>query len=313
MPLADPTPTRICAIINPRSGGWKRLPAALQREDRAVVVARWLSPEAPESVRIMVMGGAKEGATLTQVALSEGYETIVAVGGDGTVNDIIQELGDAAETARLGLIPMGTANVLARVLRLPIRNPAAAAAIVRAGQERRIDLGRCGDQWFALVVGVGFDGAVTLAVDPNWKRRFGRLAYLLASLPIVFRYPVSQITVAPDDEEPVDYKAYLVLIANGGRYAGNYRLADNVLLDDGQFDLFVCHRQGPLIYCLARHALALLGSRLDTASGVTHLRARHVCVTSDRILPVQADGDPIGVTPTVIEVAPARLRILVRE
>jgi diacylglycerol kinase (ATP) len=311
--LADLTPARICAIINPRAGGWKRLPAALQDADRALLVARWLSPEAPEAVRIMVMGGPKEGATLTRAALAEGYETIVAVGGDGTINDVIQELCNASETARLGLIPMGTANVLARVLMLPISDPAAAAAIVRAGYERRIDLGRCGDQWFALVVGVGFDGAVTQAVDPNRKRLYGRLAYLMAAVKIVFQYPVSQITVVLDDREPVDYAAYLVLIANGGRYAGHYRLAENVQLDDGLFDLFICRRQGLLIWCIVQHAMALLRSRLDTAPGVTHLRARRVSVSADRELAVQADGDPIGATPTVVEVVPARLRILCQQ
>jgi diacylglycerol kinase (ATP) len=308
--LADSTSSGICAIINPRAGGWKRLPPALRGEDQAVLVARWLAPQAPDSIRIMVMGGPQEGTALARAALAEGYETIVAVGGDGTLNDVIQALGHADRSVRLGLIPMGTANVLARVLGLPIRDPAAAADIVRAGHERCIDLGRCGEQWFALVVGVGFDGAVTLAVNPDWKRRYGRLAYLLAAMQVVWRYPTSQITVTADGCAPVAYDAYLALIANGGRYAGNYHLADNVQLDDGLFDLFICRRRGPLIGCLFRHGFALLGSRLDRAPGVTHLRARHVSVTSDRQLPVQADGDPIGTTPTVIEVAPARLRIL---
>jgi YegS/Rv2252/BmrU family lipid kinase len=282
----------------------------MRRIGHGELVAAWLAPDDPDSIKTLVMAGPNDGAILTRMALDAGYDTIVAVGGDGTLNDVIQELCRTENAVRLGLIPMGTANVLARVLALPIDDPLAAAAIVRVGDERRIDLGRCGDRWFALVVGVGFDGAVTLAVDPERKRRLGRLAYVMAAVRVVFRYSASQITLELDGGAVQTFPAYLVLIANGGRYAGSYRLGDEVLLDDGQFDLFVLQRHGPLLFCVIRHTIALLANRLNSAAGVMHLRAQQVSITSDRLVPVQADGDPIGLTPAVVEIAPARLRVL---
>src|SRR5579871_1321907 len=102
---------RICAIVNPRAGGWKRLKDPQAAADPIGTAARWIAPDAPESVTVRAMRGPDEGAHLAQALLEEGYETLVAVGGDGTINDIIQTIASAGKGTRLGLIPMGTANV----------------------------------------------------------------------------------------------------------------------------------------------------------------------------------------------------------
>src|SRR5690348_13692284 len=97
---------RICAIVNPRAGSWKRPRYA--RHDPADLVAHWLAPTPPGALSIRVMRKARDGVVLTRDALAEGCATIVAVGGDGTINDVLQALGDEHEPtrARLGLIPM---------------------------------------------------------------------------------------------------------------------------------------------------------------------------------------------------------------
>lgn len=300
----------IGAIVNPRSGGWKRLHDSHLLHDRTAAVARWLDPEQPDRVRVFEMQGAADGRRLALEALEAGCETLVVVGGDGTINDVLQALA-ADDRAALGLIPMGTANVLARVLDIPRHDPARAAQIAVQGKEQRIDLGDTGDRWFALVAGIGFDGAVTKAVSRRLKRRIGEWAYVLAAAKVAMHYPRNRITLTLDDRPPEEFDAYLVLIANGGQYAGHYRLGPHVSPSDGLLDVFVCTHRRPFVRGMASDAFALVRNRFHTATGVHHFQARTISLTSDRTMPVELDGDPTGHLPLHVQVAPGALRIRV--
>ncbi len=304
---------RIGAIFNPRAGGWTRLHDPQARQAPAEAVARWLAPEAPESVWVQAMRAAGDGARLAREALAQGCDTLVAVGGDGTINDVVQGLysAGAASSPRLGLLPMGTANVLARVLNLPRYDPEAAGQIVRAGRERQIDLGRMGERVFVLVAGIGFDGAVTQAVNMRLKRRIGEWAYILAAAQLALSYPRRTVHLELDNGHSRTFDAYLILIANGGRYAGRFQLGPAVSLSDGLLDVFVCLRRRPLVRGIATHALALACNRLIQAAGVRHFRARVITLDADSPLPIELDGDAAGQTPTTIEVVPNALRVLV--
>jgi len=209
------------------------------------------------------------------------------------------------------VIPMGTANVLARVLEIPRHDPACAAQIAMTGLEQRIDLGRTDDRWFALVAGIGFDGAVTNAVSRKMKRRIGEWAYVLAAAKVAMRYPRCRINLTLDDREPQEFDAYLVLIANGGQYAGHYRLGPQVSPTDGLLDIFVCTHRRPLVRGMASDAFALVRNRFHTATGVHHFQARHITLTSDKTMPVELDGDPTGQLPLTVHVAPSALRVRV--
>ena len=298
------------AIVNPRSGGWKRLHDSHLLHDRCAAVARWLDPDRPDRVRVFEMQAPADGQRLAREALEAGCETLVVVGGDGTINDVLQAVA-TDDRARLGIIPMGTANVLARVLDIPRHDPARAAQIAVHGLERRIDLGHTGDRWFALVAGIGFDGAVTNAVSRKMKRRIGEWAYVLAAAKVAMRYPRCRVTLTMDDRAPVEIDAYLILIANGGQYAGHYRLGPQVSPSDGLLDVFVCTHRRPLVRGMASDAFALVRNRFHTATGVHHFQARNIALTSDRTMPVELDGDPIGCLPLSVQVVPAALRVSV--
>lgn len=298
------------AIVNPRAGGWRRLHDSHLMHDRTAAVARWLDPEQPDRVRVYEMQAAADGQRLAREALDAGCETIVVVGGDGTINDVLQTIA-ADERARLGLIPMGTANVLARVLNIPRHDPARAAQIAVNGLEQRIDLGRAGERWFALVAGIGFDGAVTKAVSRNMKRRIGEWAYVVAAAKVAMRYPRCRITLTLDDQPPQEFDSYLILIANGGQYAGHYRLGPDVSLTDGLLDVFVCTHRRPLVRSMASDAFALVRNRFHTATGVHHFQARQIALSSDKGMPVELDGDPTGHLPLSVQIVPAALRVRV--
>lgn len=302
---------RICAIVNLRAGGWKRLRGEAARQDPVQAVKNWLTVGGKEPV-VKVMQGAKDGTRLTHEALAEGCTTVVTVGGDGTVNDVIQGLcADRTKAqAALGLIPMGTANVLARIFSLPLRDPARAAQIIQEGQTRTIDLGRSGTHWFAFVAGVGFDGAVTRAIDIRFKRRYGEWAYVASAMRQAVSYPCHRMTVRLDGGEPQTYDAYLLLAANGSRYAGRFQLGPQVRMDDGKLDIFICLWRRPLAAALLAHAVALGGNRVGTTSGILHFQASRVEVEAVRPLPVQLDGDAAGETPVAIETVPNALTVL---
>jgi diacylglycerol kinase (ATP) len=298
------------AIVNPRSGGWKRLHDSHLLQDRTAAVARWLDPEQPDRVRVFEMQSADDGRRMAREALDAGCETLVVVGGDGTINDVLQTIA-TDDRARLGIIPMGTANVLARVLDIPRHDPALAAQIAVHGLEQRIDLGHTGDRWFALVAGIGFDGAVTHAVSRKMKRRIGEWAYVLAAAKVAMRYPRCRVTLTLDDRAPMEIDAYLILIANGGQYAGRYRLGPQVSPSDGLLDVFVCTHRRPLVRGMASDAFALVRNRFHTATGVHHFQARNITLTADKPMPVELDGDPVGILPLAVQIFPAALRVSV--
>lgn len=302
---------RICAIVNLRAGGWKRLQEEAARQDPVQTVKNWLAIEGEEPV-VKVMQGAKDGTRLTLEALEEGCTTVVTVGGDGTVNDVVQGLCGEGTKARatLGLIPMGTANVLARIFNLPLRDPAYAARIIREGHTRTVDLGRSGTHWFAFAAGVGFDGAVTQAINRRFKRRFGEWAYVASAARQAVSYPCRRMVVRLDGGEPQTYDAYLVLAANGNRYAGRFQLGSQVRMDDGKLDVFICLWRRPLAAALVAHAVALGGNRVGATPGILHFQASRVEVESAVPLPVQLDGDAAGQTPVIIETVTDALTVL---
>jgi diacylglycerol kinase (ATP) len=300
---------RIGAIVNPNAGGWRRLRDRDARRAPATAVARWLACASPTEVVVWETRRAGDGARLAKEACAAGCDTLVAVGGDGTINAVLQGIG-GDDRVRLGLIPMGTANVLARILGLPRRDPIRAAQIVAVGEEQRIDLGRAGEHWFALVAGVGFDGAVTRSVNPGWKRWLGGWAYVLKAAQLSLRYPACPVMLRLDEGPPQQFDAYQILIANGGQYAGRFQLSPGVRMNDGYLDIFVCLRRRPLAWGIASDVLALARNRFATAPYVRHFRARRISLQTEGPLPMELDGDAFGEAPAVMEAVPDALRVL---
>src|SRR6266496_514351 len=136
-------------------------------------------------VDLQPTNGPGDGTRIAREAAAQGYHMVVAAGGDGTVNEVINGLA-GSETA-LAVLPIGTVNVWVRELGLPLQPRAAAEALLHA-QIRTIDLGRAGDRYFLLMCGVGFDAAVTAEVRAHEKRRFGALAYLLRAANLAGRF-----------------------------------------------------------------------------------------------------------------------------
>ncbi len=247
---------------------------------------------------------------------ADAFDRLVLVGGDGTLSDAL-----AARALPLpwpvGLLPMGTANVVARELGQPLRGaPEARAAALREAEPFEADLlelRRPGAPTsFAVAnVGVGLDGAVVAAVHAARSRRAGQGGYGVWVAPIlsaVARYRFPPLSVRVDGDRV--YQAAAVVVQGAACYGGLFRLARGAALDAGRLHLSLVtgRTRRDLLRVLVR-ALAPGGVR---DAGLLPLTAREVAVTAPEPVPCQADGDPAGATPLSVRLRPRAIRLLRR-
>lgn len=247
-------------------------------------------------------------------ACRDGFDTVVAAGGDGTVSEVVDGIAGvsgAVERVRLGVIPLGTINVFARELRIP-RTPAAAWQTIRAGRELRIDLpavsvsldGGQRTRHFVQLAGAGLDSRAIAGVDWKWKTRVGPLAYVAAGLR-AWSGPQPPVTVTAGTRRE---SGQLVLIGNGRLYGGDVGVFPGASLRDGVLDIRVFRRVTWMT--LARFAAAFLqGTGLQDPGGVV-LQTDRFALSCREPLPVEVDGDNVGFAPAVFSVRREALRVL---
>jgi YegS/Rv2252/BmrU family lipid kinase len=248
--------------------------------------------------------GPSDGVRLARQAADEGYDLVVAAGGDGTINDVINGL--AGSTTALATLPLGTMNVWARELRLPLQ-PRAAALAMLGWQIRTIDLGRAGDRYFLLMAGIGFDAAITAGVRADEKRRLGAFAYVLRGIEQTLRVRGSRTRIQIDGRT-LNGRVLMVVVGNTQLYGGLVKITHRASIDDGLLD--VCVIFGDNGISAVRRIIAILRRRYSHDPEIEYYRARSVQVIARPRLPVQVDGDAIGETPMTFTVAPRALRAL---
>jgi len=250
---------------------------------------------------------AGHATNLARDAASRGTRLVVAAGGDGTIAEVANGL--IGSSACLGVIPLGTANVLAHELALPFAPPSVAAALA-FGRTRAIWPGivrqEKASRLFVQMVGVGFDAHVVHTLSPSLKRMLGRGAYVIQTLTQLMKYDFDPISVRLDG---IETQAASVIVSKGRLYGGQYRLtADRDPGDEG-FTVVLFDHGGPAMTLLYAAALPL--NLLGRAPGVRHLRARRVEFIGNRPAPVQADGDKAGWLPLTISSAPGPIQVVV--
>jgi YegS/Rv2252/BmrU family lipid kinase len=294
---------RTCVIFNPAARG-----------EKARHFRRHLDALGNQAT-LKLTAAAGDARRLAAEAVNEGFEVIVAAGGDGTLNEVLNGLGDAPEgfdRARLGLLPLGTVNVFARELGIPIRLEAAWKAICR-GKETRIDL-PCVDheaegtrqrRYFAQLAGAGLDARAIELVHWPLKKRIGPLAYVVAGLQALMGAQTKMIAAGGGRSATGE----LVLIGNGRLYGGQYTIFPGADLRDGRLDVCVFPRVNWLT--LARCGPALLLHGRPPASLVEVFQAESLTLTSPTPTPLEADGELIGRLPATFSLQRSRLRVIV--
>jgi YegS/Rv2252/BmrU family lipid kinase len=228
-------------------------------------------------------------------AAEDGCETIVAAGGDGTANEIINGLMMAPHsggTRRMGVIPAGSGSDFATGIGLPTDLQEACRRIA-SGRCKTIDIGRVSipgqePRYFGNVVGVGFDGAV-LIETLKMKRLRGLALYLLAVLKTIFMNFEAPMTTIEYDGERMDLPAMLVSVTNGPREGGGFLIAPDAKPDDGLFDVCIAHEVSQLTMLrLLPHFLKGTHVNLDP---ITMVQARQVSISSPDGLIAHVDGE----------------------
>lgn len=238
-----------------------------------------------------------EAEALARRAVEEGTETILVAGGDGTLNEVVN--GMAGSRARLGILPAGCRNVLARELGIP-PGFEEAMALIAVGKTRRIDLGEANRRYFAVMIGVGFDAAAVREAENNLRilKKFLRgYAYHLAGLRTLLRFRVDPFPVAIDGGKTLSGSA--VVVANGHFYGGSHKLVPGARIDDGQLDLCLFEKGGRLDY--VRYFLGVLSGRHQDYPDVSIRRVTGVKIATPG-LPIHVDGDFAGFTPVEVRV-----------
>ena len=288
-------PLRVMAIYNPTAGRRRR------RKLDAVVDAL-TQRGAQVTLRATTCRGDAE--RLAREASSSEFDRLVVAGGDGTINEAINGLRD--RTLPLAIVPLGTANVLAAELDLPL-DAAALAETIAAGAARRVATGRVNGRAFTMMAGVGFDAYVVSHVSLGLKRAVGKLAYVIETLRQLMRYRPLMYDVRIDGSL---HRASSVIVANGRFYGGRFVCAPAARLDRGEFQACLFGRAGR--WHVIRYALALLVGRLHRLPDVTIVPARRVEIAAPPGDPVQGDGDILAFLPATIEIVPDTLQLVAR-
>ncbi len=297
---------RICVIFNPAARGNKARRFRHHLDDIGGQSA-FKATAAPGDAR-----------RLAAEAVGEGYDLVVAAGGDGTVNEVLNGIGDAPdgfERARLGVLPLGTVNVFARELKIPLKLERAWEMLQR-GKETNIDLpraefladGKTVRRYFVQLAGAGLDARAIELVDWEHKKKIGPLAYVIAGLKAL-RETKPQIT-ARGDARPTGQKVTgeLVLIGNGKLYGGPFEIFPEADLRDGLLDVCIFPRVD--FPALFRCAPDVLARQKLPEQVVRRFRAAEVELAGEMPAAFELDGEWVGKAPVKFSVERGRLRVV---
>ena len=257
-----------------------------------------------------------DGTRLARQCAEQGYDVAVAVGGDGTINEVVNGL--AGSQTALGVIPAGTANVYAGDVGIPTWSPLrpyavrVAAEIIHTGHRRRLDLGRvrfADDQqrYFLMWCGIGLDAAISREVRSEDTRRLGYLAWAIASVIVAVNFMGYRGDVTVDGVKG-RRRVLWAVVSNGQLYGRLWRIAPRAKMDDGLLDLTVF--EGHDVFSTVRHVFSLTLGHHVRDPHVHLYRGSCIEVRTRRPLPVHVDAEPIGTTPVRIDVVPRAISVV---
>lgn len=283
---------RAHVVINPAASNgragrlWPRLQSALD----AVLPAGWSHS---------TTAGAGGGTPVTREAIRAGARLIVSVGGDGTLNEVVNGLFEGttmlADDLHLGVIPVGTGGDYRRTFGIG-KDPLAAVARLASGTSHPVDLGRltCRDDQgrqvthhFANIASFGASGVIVKKVNTTTKLFGGKVSFMLGTLRGLMDYDNELVRITVDDHEPVTASINTVAVAIGTCFGGGMQVAARAVPDDGLFDVVIITTEGVLRFIRDSGSI-YAGTHLDSDE-VQLLRGRQV-----EAMPVTADGEPSG-------------------
>ena len=293
----------IALIFNPTARG-----------NNAVKFRKWLG-QLPNNVTLIETTAPGSASSLAEQAIKDGFQTIVASGGDGTINEVVNGIGQKKrelDEVSLGILPLGTMNVFARELGISLSIKKAWNTI-QDGHTRKVDLplaklhthSGLTEKVFIQMIGAGLDGDAVGGVSIPLKRKVGALAYLVSTLSALRATP-PKLTAKWDGGST---EGEWMCVGNGKMYGGPFTLFPNAMVDDGKLDLCVLPKVNNRI--IAHAVIAMLRGRLNSWPGIIYHRVSKLTIEGTTDTRIQADGDYIGKLPLQIRVLPRKLNVLV--
>ncbi|MGE5475477.1 MAG: diacylglycerol/lipid kinase family protein [Bacteroidales bacterium] len=298
-PNAEASPRRVLVISNPAAGSarGKRL---------AEVVGLLRARGCEVSQRLTTKRGDAE--EFAREITRADADVIVAAGGDGTVNEVVNGMVDQPDRPRLAVLPLGTANVLALEIGLSPRDAEQIADTIAFGASRTVHLGVANGRHFVLMAGAGLDAHVVEGVNVALKRRTGKLAYVVESLRQAFGYDFPALQIRANGET---YEGRMAVACKGRFYGGPFVAAPDARLDRPKLEVCILPKSG--VGGVVRYGLALPLNKLAELPEVKVVSADSITILGPRGAPLQGDGDIVARLPAEISISDHTVELIVPE
>ena len=292
----------IAFIINPISGA-KETQNAKRKLPKLIMQTLDMEQWLPNIVFTEYAGHATE---LAHQYARMGFDAVVAVGGDGTVNEVARGLKDT-KTA-LGILPMGSGNGFARHLNIPIR-PQKALEMINHSEPINVDYGLANGRLFVSTCGTGFDAVVADNFAGSNKRGF--MTYLQNTLKVAFSYQPQTYHIVGDGLD-VTHKAFLITFANANQWGYEAMIAPKASVQDGKMDIMLMSSHA--ILGSASLALRLFTGSIDNSYFMDTIRAKEITLEREEVAPFHIDGDPVEMDKDIhIKIVANGLKVLVEK
>jgi diacylglycerol kinase (ATP) len=316
---------RTILIFNPNAGQASQLQPQLDRAVQLWQDAGWQVDRAPTEY-------SGHATIIARQAAADGYDYAIAAGGDGTVNEVMNGL--IHSNTALGTLPIGTINIWAREMGLPMDILGAARQLLTA-QIKTIDVGQTRqiikpikpakelkladqltqplqtseiDRAFLLMAGIGFDAAVTETVDVREKKKLGAIAYVKQAIQLAWQFRGVR-TLLRIDGKRVRGRILMIIIGNSQLYGGVVKMTAHAIVDDGLLD--VCVIKGRSMLVAPFRLFSIFTRNYNRDPKVAYFKAKRIDIQGKKKLPIQIDGDFLGRSPMQFEIIPRSLRVLV--
>ncbi|WP_026908112.1 diacylglycerol kinase [Paucisalibacillus globulus] len=273
-------------IYNPTSGREafkKELPAVLEKLEKAGY-----------EVSAHATTGEGDAIKAARIAVERKYDIVIAAGGDGTINEVVNGLAEQEYRPRLGVIPVGTTNDFARALTIPRDSIQKAVDVIIENQSMLLDIGKVNDQYFINIAGGGKLTELTYEVPSKLKTMLGQMAYYFKGIEMLPSLKPAGVKIEYDGNV-IEEDIMLFLISNTNSVGGFEKLAPDACLDDGYFDLLIL-RKTNLAEFIRIASLALRGAHLEDKH-VIYSKAKHIKVTPVEKMQLNIDGEYGGLLP----------------
>ncbi|HUJ32102.1 MAG TPA: diacylglycerol kinase family protein [Candidatus Acidoferrum sp.] len=292
-------------IYNPTSG--RRRKRRFEEIEKATRILK----DAGIAVQIAATTAPGTAREMARLAVGQRQDLVIACGGDGTVNEVINGL--AGSQVPMALLPAGTANILAKELGVPWDIPQA-ARLIPGGIIRRIALGiasqvnQDGGRYFLCVAGAGPDGAIVNGVDEIFKKNAGILAYWAEGMKQLVRYDFPEMRVRSGGQER---KATIIVVGRTAHYGGPFKITTGASLFEDSFEMLTNSTRSRLKYLMCLPALWL--GKIRSVEGIEMWKDTEVICepVDDRMVFAQVDGEPVGPLPLAFRIVPDALSIVV--